>query len=86
MKARTVIKIGEEYFLLRYVDTGFCHKEDKGLWRASKVTWDPKQGEFKHHDDDDWMISPEGQIMAREVGWDLKRFKPTDWGYKNFIR
>ena len=84
MKPNTVIRIGSQYYRLRYKDTGFPHPDDKGLWRALKVEWDPVKGEFGCHDDDDWMISEDKLVIAREVGWDCRRFKPTDWGFKNY--
>ena len=80
----TVIRIGDEHFRIRYRDRGFPHKEDRGLWRCDLVRWDGDHWGF--HDDDDWMISNEGTVVAREVGWDLKRFKPGDWGYDRYMK
>ena len=84
LRAGIVIKIGNEYYKLIRKDSGFLHPEDRGLWLAWKVRWD--EDHFGGHDDDDWMITEDGkEIIAREVGWDRKRFKPGDWGYSNYM-
>ena len=74
------------HYSVRYKDTGFVHKEDAGLWRCNLVDWDSKRGEFSINDDDDWMLNENYEIIAREVGWDLKRFTPKDWGFNNYMR
>ena len=71
MKSGEVIKIGGEYYRLMYRDPGELRPEDKDLWRALKVTWDGDH--FGIHDDDDWLISDDGTVVAREVGWGLRR-------------
>ena len=69
----SIVSIGNEYFRLRYIDEGAVHKEDRGLWRADKVRWD--HGYWVAYDDDDWMITDDLQIVAREIGWSLRREK-----------
>lgn len=71
MRAGSVIRIEGEYYRLRYRDSGFTHKEDKGLWRADKVTWD--RDHWGIHDDDDYLLSDDGKVIARETGWNLRR-------------
>ena len=66
-----IIKIDGEYYRIRYRDSGFVHKEDLGLWRADKVTWDGDH--WGYHDDDDWLIDDDGRVVAREIGWGLRR-------------
>ena len=75
LKPKIVIKIGERYFRLRNIDSGFQHAEDKGLWRADLVEWDYKYGRFTCNDDDDWIISSDGtKVIAKETGWNLRRY------------
>ena len=74
MKENTVVKAKDGcYYKVRYRDSGFVHKEDKGLWRCLKVDWDGDH--FGTHDDDDWMLDNEGNVLAHEIGWDLRRVK-----------
>lgn len=69
---KTVRLINGCYYRLRYIDTGFVHAKDKGLWRCDLVTWDGDH--WGYHDDDDWMVDPDGwKVVAREIGWDLRR-------------
>lgn len=68
---RGVYKIGDDYYVLRYRDPGFIHIEDLGLWRADKVEW---TGTAWHiMDDDDYLIDDDRRIVAKEVGWCLRR-------------
>lgn len=68
-----IIEIGNEFYQVRYVDSGFPHKEDKGLLRSHKVARNAV-GDWFPCDDDDFMIDAEArQVVAREVGWDLRR-------------
>lgn len=74
------------HYILRYKDSGFVHKEDEELWRCIRVDWNPKRDEWAINDDDDWMLNDDLEIIAREVGWDLRRFVPTDWGFDNYMK
>ena len=67
-----VIEINGSYYRVRYRDPGFTHSEDDGLWRCHKVALD-WNGNWYCCDDDDYLITDDGQIVAREVGWDLRR-------------
>ena len=69
-----IIEIGNEFYQVRYVDSGFPHKEDKGLLRCHKVARSTITGDWFPCDDDDYLINAETrQVVAREVGWDLRR-------------
>ena len=68
-----IIQIGEEYYHVRYVDNGFPHTEDKGLLRSHKVALNAA-GDWYVCDDDDFLIDAEKRrIVAREIGWYLRR-------------
>ena len=83
---RKIFKIGDQYFRGRYQDSGFQHPEDKGLWRCNLVTWDWKKGKWDCNDDDDWMISEDGtEVIAREVGWDLRRYVNGTYHFKHCV-
>lgn len=72
MRSGDVIRIDGAYYRVMYRDPGVLRPEDKGLWRALHVTWDGDH--FGIHDDDDYLIDAESrQVVAREVGWDLRR-------------
>lgn len=71
MKGRVIIGADGLFYRLRCRDRGFPHPEDRGLWRADRVTWDGDHWGF--HDDDDWMLTDDGRIIAREAGWELRR-------------
>ena len=72
MKEGTVIKAKDgHYYRIRYRETGCYHAEDAGLWRCLRVTWDGDH--FGIHDDDDYMLTDDGQVVAREIGWCLRR-------------
>ena len=74
MKEGTVIKAKDGcYYRILRKDSGFVHKEDLGLWRALRVTWDGDH--FGIHDDDDYMLTDQGEVIAREIGWGLRREK-----------
>ena len=68
---RGVYKIGDEYYRIRRLDKGILTPENRGLWRASKVVWNGT--EFSFVDDDDYLIDDDRRIVAREVGWALRR-------------
>ena len=74
---------GHQYHLLGR-DSGFLHPEDKGLWHGIRVAKNAR-GDWYPCDDDDWMLSDDLQIVAREVGWDRKRFTPDDWGFDKYM-
>lgn len=68
-----IVQIGGEHYRLRYIDPGFPHPEDRGLWRAVKVQMNAA-GVWFCCDDDDYMITPDRlRITARESGWELRR-------------
>lgn len=71
MRNGDVIRIDGEYYRLMYRDPGVLRPEDKGLWRALHVTWDGDR--FGIHDDDDYLLSDDRRVVARETGWDLRR-------------
>ena len=71
MRENTVIRLGGHHYRIRSRDSGFPHKEDRGLWRADRVTWDGDH--WGYHDDDDYLITDDGEVVAREIGWDLRR-------------
>ena len=71
MSSERVIRIEGEFYRLLYRDPGTLRPEDRGLWRALKVTWDRDHWGF--HDDDDYLLSDDGKVIAREIGWDLRR-------------
>lgn len=68
-----IIAINGNHYRLRYRDPGTLRPEDKGLWRADRVEWDRKAGRWHHVDDDDYLISDDRRIIARESGWELRR-------------
>ena len=68
---RGVYKIDGEYYRIRRLDKGILTPENRGLWRASKVVWNGK--EFSFVDDDDYLIDDDRRIVAKEVGWCLRR-------------
>lgn len=69
-----VIRIDGEFYRLLYQDPGILRPEDVGLWRALKVEWDGDH--FGIHDDDDYLIDADILcVVAREVGWDLRRIE-----------
>ena len=75
----SVIIDGETY-RIRCVDNGFPHPEDRGLYRAHKVTLD-QFGRWVCCDDDDYMIDPVScRIVAKEIGWELRREKNENAG------
>lgn len=73
MKENTVIRLGGHHYRIRYRDHGILRPEDRGLWRALRVTWDGDH--WGIHDDDDYLITDSGEVIAREIGWDLRREK-----------
>ena len=73
MREGTVIRLGGHHYRIRYQDKGTLRPEDRGLWRALRVEWDGDH--WGIHDDDDYLITDEGAVVAREIGWDLRREK-----------
>lgn len=73
MTAGAIVIINGEHYRLRGRDLGQIHPEDKGLWRAEKVKAN-ENGYWYVCDDDDWMITDDLRVVAREVGWRLMRF------------
>ena len=71
---KLIAEINGEYYMLRYKDRGELCPADKGLWRSIKV-WRNQFGNWVCCDDDDWLIDRNGKIVAREIGWDLRREK-----------
>lgn len=67
-----IIEIDGNFYRIRYRDSGVLRPEDKGLWRAEQVEQD-WNGFWSCCDDDDYLINDEGQIVAREIGWGLRR-------------
>ena len=53
---------GKRYWLRRW---------EHGTWRACMVSKD-HNGWYRVCDDDDYIIK-DGKIIAREIGWDLRR-------------
>ena len=74
MIKQMIKKINGEYYDFRCKDSGFPHAEDKGLWRASKVKLDNK-GHWFVCDDNDYIITDDMRIVAKETGWRLIRIK-----------
>ena len=70
-----IVEIEGKHYRLRYRDNGFPHPEDKGLWRAYMIDRSTITGDWFPCDDDDYMITDDLQIVAREIGWDLRRVK-----------
>ena len=73
MSSERVIRIEGEFYRLLYRDPGILRPEDKGLWRALHVTWDGDH--FGIHDDDDYLLSDDRKVVARETGWGLMRIR-----------
>lgn len=71
MRENGVYKIGSEYYRVRYQDSGVHHAEDRGLYRADRVAWTGTA--WRIVDDDDYLISGDRRIIARESGWELRR-------------
>lgn len=67
----SVIILNGEFYRLLYLDPGILRPEDKGLWRALHVTWDGDH--WGVHDDDDYLLSENGKVVAKEIGWGLRR-------------
>lgn len=71
MRSGDVVRIDGEFYRAMYRDPGVLRPEDKGLWRALHVTWDGDH--FGIHDDDDYLLSDDRKVVAKEVGWNLRR-------------
>lgn len=69
MEQNDIILIDGKYYKLRYRHEGCSDKDDEGLWRALHVD----EHDWGIHDDDDYMISDDGRVIAVEIGWDLRR-------------
>ena len=70
----SVLLIDGSWYRARYQDPGILRPEDRGLWRCDKVKRD-RNGFWYCCDDDDYLIDDDGRIVARETGWDLRRFE-----------
>ena len=68
-----IVQIGDAYYRLRYRDPGILRPEDKGLWRAVRVDRSTITGEWFACDDDDYLITDDRRVVAREIGWDLRK-------------
>lgn len=68
-----IIEIDGKHYRLRYRDPGILRPEDKGLWRADMVDQSIITGDWFPCDDDDYLITDDRRVVAREVGWDLRR-------------
>ena len=74
MREDTVIKAHDgHHYRLRFRSRGVIHPEDTGLWYADRVTWNRKLGYWMHQDDDVYILTDDGAVIAREIGWDLRR-------------
>lgn len=69
-----IIQIGASFYRVRYRDPGILRPEDAGLWRCHKVSQD-WNGFWFCCDDDDYLITDDGHVVAREIGWDLRKEK-----------
>lgn len=70
-----IIQIGPDHFDLRYIDPGILRPEDRGLWRANRISRNAA-GDWFVCDDDDYLIdSSRTRVIAKETGWDLRREK-----------
>ena len=67
-----IIEIDGKHYRLRYRDPGILRPEDRDLWRAEMVAQDPI-GFWYVCDDDDYLITDDRRVVAREIGWDLRR-------------
>lgn len=69
-----IVCINSEYYQLHYRDPGILRPEDKGLWRAYKVKQNIcRLPGYTYADDDDYLITDDWHIVAKETGWDLRR-------------
>ena len=68
-----IIEIEGKFYRIRYRDPGILRPEDKGLWRADRVDRSTINGEWYVCDDDDFLIDDNGKVVAREIGWELRR-------------
>lgn len=74
MREDTVIKGADgHHYKIRFQSRGLIHPEDNGLWWADRVVWNRKLGYWMHHDDDVYVLTDSGEVVAREIGWDLRR-------------
>ena len=75
MRNSMIIEIETEFYKVRYVDPGVLRPEDKGLLRCDKIARNAA-GDWFPCDDDDFLIDAEARLLvAREVGWDLRRIE-----------
>ena len=68
-----IIEIDGKTYRLRYRDPGILRPEDRGLWRADRVDRSTINGEWFTCDDDDYLITDDRRVVAREIGWELRR-------------
>lgn len=70
-----IIDIGSDHYRLRCIDSGFPHEEDRGLWRADKVTRNAAGDWFPCADEDFMIDINKRRVIAIEFGWELRRQK-----------
>lgn len=71
MREGSVIKAEGRYYRIRYRDPGILRPEDHFLYRADRVEW--KDDHWSYIDDADYLIDDERRVVAKEVGWCLRR-------------
>lgn len=73
VRSDAVYLIDGSFYRILYRDPGILRPEDAGLWRALHVIWDGDH--WGIHDDDDYLITDDWRVVAREIGWDLRRIE-----------
>ena len=71
MRSGDVVRLDGTYYRAMYQDPGILRPENRGLWRALHVTWDGDH--WSVHDDDDYLLSDDRKVVAKEIGWGLRR-------------
>ena len=74
MRLNAVYIIGGEYYKVQSIDSGQLRPEDARLYRAVKVRWSGNH----YYDDADYLIDDDRKVVAREVGWNLRREVMSD--------
>ncbi len=72
MRLNAVYIIGGEYYKVQSIDSGQLRPEDARLYRAVKVRWSGNHY-WECYDDADYLIDDDRRIVAKEVGWCLRR-------------
>lgn len=72
MRLNAVYIIGSEYYKVQSIDSGQLRPEDARLYRAVKVRWSGNHY-WECYDDADYLIDDDRRVVAREVGWELRR-------------